>query len=262
MEEEIKVAGLDKIMPNRKFTRGMAPTLNTKEVIKRMNQKAKMLEEGVEVETKWTVISKDITEVQKSELMGKVLEICVREIMGNHMYIFDGQAGQDGQGSVIGLRLTGLVARVIMDRWAGKMKAKMTINKMDYYLMVKYVDDVYVFLNHVGNGIRWVDEKDKITWSEEDDKYDKKEGNSEDHITMDVWVKMASSIYNFLKFTVDIPEHHLDKCVPVLNVKIWRGEGGSVVHSFYEKPMANDKVIMANSAQLNMSKFQLYHKKW
>ena len=178
-------------MPKRKFTRGMAPTLNTKEVIKRMNQKAKMLEEGEEVETKWTIISKNIMEVQKSELMGKVLEICIREIMGNHMYIFDGQAYLQTEGGAIGLRLTGLVARVIMDRWAGKMKAKMTINKMECYLMTKYVDDVYVLINHVGNGMRWNEERDKIMWSEEDEEYDKKEGNSEDHITMDVWGKMA-----------------------------------------------------------------------
>ena len=51
-EEEIKVAGLDKIMPTRKYVTGKAPTLNMQEVIKRMNQKAKMLEEGIVLETK------------------------------------------------------------------------------------------------------------------------------------------------------------------------------------------------------------------
>ena len=149
----------------------------------------------------------------------------------------------------IGLRLTGLVARVVMDRWAGKMKMKMTINKMEYYLMTKYVDDVFVFLNHIGNGMRWNKEKDMVEWNEEDEKYDIEEKNSNDHVTMNVWAGMASSVYKFLKFTVDIPEHHLDKSVPVLDVKIYRGGEGSVVHSFYEKPMVNDKVIMANSAQ-------------
>ena len=90
-DEEIKAAGLDKLMPVRKFNRGRAPTLNMKEVIQILNQKAKMLEDGVVIKTKWTAINENITDAQKSELMGKVLEICVREIMGNHMFIFDGK---------------------------------------------------------------------------------------------------------------------------------------------------------------------------
>jgi hypothetical protein len=40
------------------------------------------------------------------------------------MYIFDGQAYLQTEGGAIGLRLTGLVARVIMDRRAEKMKEK------------------------------------------------------------------------------------------------------------------------------------------
>ena len=63
-QEDIKIVGLDVIMPKRKYTRGMAPTLNTKEVINRINQKAKMLEEGVVLKTKWTKINEDIMEVQ------------------------------------------------------------------------------------------------------------------------------------------------------------------------------------------------------
>ena len=244
-----RATGLDMLMPKRKFKKGMAPTINTKEIIQRLNQKAQMLADGVVIKTKWTEINENITEKQKSELMGKVLEICVREIMGNHVYMFDGQAYLQTEGGAIGLRLTGLVARVVMDRWAGKMKAKMTINYMEWYLLVKYVDDVYTFLNAIKKGMRWSDEEDKLMWHEDDEKYDMDENNSDDYVTMNAWAGMASSIYPFLKFTIDIPEHHIDKCVPVLDVKVWREEEGSVVHSFYEKPMVLDKVIMADSAQ-------------
>ena len=166
--------------------------------------------------------------------------------MGNHVYIFDGQAYLQTEGGVIGLRLTGLVARVVMDRWSGKMKMRMTLNFMEYYLMVKYVDNVFVFLNALRNGMRWNKELNKITWTEEDKIYYVEENNSEDHVTMNVWKDMASSIYSFLNFTVDLPEHHIDKFVPVLDVKVGRKEGG-VIHKFYEKPMVNEKVIMAES---------------
>ena len=66
--------------------------------------------------TKWTMICDKVTDKQKAELMGKVLEICIREIMKNHIFIFDGQAYLQTEGGVIGLRLTGIVARVVMDR--------------------------------------------------------------------------------------------------------------------------------------------------
>jgi peroxiredoxin len=115
-KEDIKSAVLDKIMPMRKYKKGRAPTIHTKEIIQRLNQKVEMLEKGEVIKTKWSTINENINDVQKSELMGKVLEICIHEIMGNQMYIFDGQAYLQTEGGAIGLRLTGLVARVTMDR--------------------------------------------------------------------------------------------------------------------------------------------------
>ena len=44
------------------------------------------------------------------------MEISVIDIMKNHMFIFDGQAYLQTKGGAIGLRLTGIVATVVMDR--------------------------------------------------------------------------------------------------------------------------------------------------
>ena len=41
--------------------KGMAPMLNMKELMTRINQKTKMLEERVKVRTKWTEIDENIT---------------------------------------------------------------------------------------------------------------------------------------------------------------------------------------------------------
>merc|ERR1712059_139970 len=38
---------------------------------------------------------------------------------------------------------------------------------MECHLMTKYVDDVFVFLNRIGNGKRWNEERDMIEWNEE-----------------------------------------------------------------------------------------------
>ena len=133
-------------MPERVYNRGKAPGLTTKELFTRMNTNAKILDEGGKIVTKWTVICTMVTDKEKSELMGKVIEITVRTVMKKHMFMFDGKAYLQSEGGAIGLRLMGVVARIIMDRWSGTMKRRMMLNKMEYFLMIKYVDDVYVFL--------------------------------------------------------------------------------------------------------------------
>ena len=76
----------------------------------------------------------------------------------------------------------------------------------------------------------------------------------DDFIMMNMWAKMPSSIYPFLKFTIGIAEQHSNSTVPVLDVKVWQGKGYSVLHSLYKKPMVSDKVIMGDSAQPNKVK--------
>ena len=76
-----------------------------------------MLEDVIKIVTQSMQISENITEEVKSELVGEVLVICVREIMKNHVYIFNGQAYLQNEGGAIGLRLKGLVAKVVMDGW-------------------------------------------------------------------------------------------------------------------------------------------------
>ena len=114
--DEIERAGLSELMPVRKYVRGRAPGLNAKELITRMNSKAKILEEGGKIVSKMTMVYDKVTDKQKAELMGKVLEISVREIMKNHMFIFDGQAYLQTKGGAIGSILTGIVTRVVRDR--------------------------------------------------------------------------------------------------------------------------------------------------
>ena len=57
--------------------------------------------------------------------------------------------------------------------------------------------------------------------------------NSNDYVTMSAWTDITSAIYPFLKFTIDIAEQHSDGTVPMLDVRVWQWEEGSVVHNFY-----------------------------
>ena len=58
--KEIESARLDKIMWERLYKRESAPTINIKEVIKRLNQKGYMLQEWKKIK-KWTDINKYIS---------------------------------------------------------------------------------------------------------------------------------------------------------------------------------------------------------
>ena len=50
--------------------------------------------------------------------MEKVLEVAVRATFKNHIYTYGNQLYRKRKGGAIGLRLTGIVARIVMDGWA------------------------------------------------------------------------------------------------------------------------------------------------
>ena len=104
--------------------------------------------------------------------------------------------------------------------------------------------------------MRYNSENKMVEWSEDDFKYDVDENNSTEYTTMNVWQEMASDIFKFIKFTKDTAELHSNGFVPVLDVQVGRREeGGDIVHKFFEKSMASELVIMADSAQPNNVKF-------
>ena len=149
--------------------------------------------------------------------------------------MFDGQAYLQSEGGAIGLQLTGVVARIIMDRWSGTMRRRMMINHLECFLMTKYVDDVYIFLQGLKKGMRYNKFNKKLEWGEDDESYDIEENNSTEYTTMNAWQEMASDIYTFINFTKDTPELHDDKFVPVLDVKVGRKEEGGLLYIHFLK---------------------------
>ena len=55
-------------------------------------------------------------------------------------------------GGPIGARLTGGVARIIMDRWARDIRASLSRNKIEIYLLSKYVDTVNIAISLISKG--------------------------------------------------------------------------------------------------------------
>ena len=124
------------------------------------------------------------------------------------------------------------------------------------FLPEKYVDDCKVVLVNVPVGTRWngsrLQETDKAAM--EDKALDK----ARDRITMEAWESMASSIMPGLQFTTDYCSKNPSGTVAMLDFQMWKvtednpsNPGGSreaLRYTFYEKPMSNDKVLVATSA--------------
>ena len=64
--------------------------------------------------------------------------------------------------------MTRCVARIIMDTWADKMIRVMKDNLVVWYMLIKYVDDINIYLERLKKGTRWVDARDgKVEYREE-----------------------------------------------------------------------------------------------
>ena len=117
-----------------------------------------------------------MTDIEK-RILAKTLEIGVKQIMKNHLYQFNGITYRQGKGGAIGLRLTGTVARIIMDRWAIRMTSDLESNLLNIYLLTKYVDDINIFMEAVKVRSRLIGNKIVVTEEyKQKDITDKSEG--------------------------------------------------------------------------------------
>ena len=74
--------------------------------------------------------------------------IGIETSFSEHIYEFKGELYKQQEGGAIGVRLTGEVAKVIMDRWASDMEACLRASKVEIFMLCKYVDDINLATTH------------------------------------------------------------------------------------------------------------------
>ena len=247
-KDEIKAAGLSKVVPARRHARGHAPTASTPELWSNPN--------GVAQPSKFLPVKPNMTVKEERCLLAKVVEVGVRKVMRNHVYQWGGNYWLQAQGVATGLRLSGIVGRISMDYWRGEVARLMQENGMTTYLLEKYVDDSEVLCENMDLGTRWVE--GRLVLDEQAAKLDHEAGRRKDDVTMTAWGEMASSIVPGLQFTVDYSSNNTSGTVPMLDFQLWREEEPdpnnigstrqSLRYSFYEKSMASKRVIDKESA--------------
>ena len=77
----------------------------------------------------------ELTPEAKRLVLRKVLEVAMRTTFSNHIYLFYNNLFRQEKGGPIGLRLSGVVARIVMDHWARKFLHTLQTNKVMVYLL-------------------------------------------------------------------------------------------------------------------------------
>ena len=95
----------------------------------------------------------ELTPTAKRQLLGKVLEVAVRTTFSKHIYLFNNRLFQQQKGGPLGLRLTGVVACLVMDTWSTMFLRTLANSKLVVYLFRKYVDDINLALDLIAPGL-------------------------------------------------------------------------------------------------------------
>ena len=106
-----------------------------------------------------------------------------------------------------------------------------------------------------------------MQWKEEWEKEDRVAGEKLDKRTMREIRKMSDSILPYIKFKEDVASDREEGKLPMLDFTVWKmeekdssrkvGKKTEIYYEFYEKPMANELVIMESTG----SRLLLYPRK-
>ena len=206
--------------------------------------------------SKWKIkpITNNTSTVRK--LCSVVLQIAVLNIFQQHCYCFYGNIYKQVEGCPIGLKLSGIVARLIMDSWAKTFMATLDRAGMELQLFIKYVDDVNLITRKLSVGTKWNSDKTKLIHDTTTQCQDSGNTKTELQTTYDIVLEAANNIYKYLDFTIDTPEQHHNLRVPMLDLETWVAqyetlEGkpySQIMYGYYKKTVTSNRVIHAESA--------------
>ena len=169
--------------------------------------------------SKWeeTNPDKDLTEQQRRQILSEAVRLAVKIVFSNHVYQFCGVLYRQLAGGPIGLRLTSIVARVVMDGWSRSFLYKLDVAGWRLWVAVKYVDDVNVVASMVDKNLEWVGDE---LGADPSKSVIHEEETQETH-SMRLIREAADSVYPMLEFTMDLPSLHDSEMVPMLDLQVW-----------------------------------------
>jgi hypothetical protein len=119
-----------------------------------------------------------------------------------------------------------------------------------------YVDDGRQGTSKIKEGMRFNGDTRKLEYREEWKEEDIKAGETTLKRMSKVCQEVMNSINPDLEFTVETHEDYEDGMLPTLDFKI-EVVKGQITHTYFEKPMRNQLVLMERTAMAESQKYQI-----
>ena len=139
----------------------------------------------------------------------------------NHIYQCQNSLYRQSKGGGIGARITGEVARVVMDLWMDLIKTNLEENGITIYLLTKYVDDINIASSLIPKGEEWFKEGNKWRLRRTDRMEEEDSNRTEELATIEKIRWLGNRLVPGLKLTIDLPELHTSKKCPMLDIQVW-----------------------------------------
>jgi len=260
-EFEIMARKLHRIIPVRKYKKGKAPGMTGGEATKKKKDQS----EAEENEERFVFPDREATEEEKILLFATSLEIAVKFLFSNHLYMFGGQTFRQSDGGSIGMRATMSISRLVMGEWGEKIREILKESNIKTFLEALYVDDLRYVLSCLPHGWRWSQDEKKFIFKEEWEQEDDLSGESNVKRMSTEVCKAMNSVYSFLNFTVETEEDFPNSRLPSLDTELFMEDvpgkkRQKINFSFFEKKMKTPFCILKDSAMAERSKSVSYLK--
>merc|ERR1712105_215512 len=101
----------------------------------------------------------------------------------------------------MGLKLTGVVTQLVMDKWVREFRRKLDAAKVTIEILIKYVNNINVGIQPIPKGMSWSTDW-LLEWSTAQQERDKSSGESDEKRSMKMIQQAADSITKGVKFTI------------------------------------------------------------
>ena len=235
-KERLRKEGILHLMPRKRSNRGRKATIcskilsgpiprevnqfDTSGFARKLDEDPFLEEEAVDL--KWERFNREYTAEERRILIAKTIQAGIEIVFTNHIYWYHSELYQQLIGGAIGSKLTGVVARIVMDRWERLLRDSLKQNKVKTYIFAKYVDDVNLATSIITKGYKRTEEAEgrRLTWSKDKQDSDLEANTSDSERTLELIREEADKLIKGLRFTVDSQEKNKDNRCPMLNLKV------------------------------------------
>ena len=221
---------------------------------KRSGRKIEMTGSGTNIDKRkrfepWIAAQRQPDEITSKIMLKEAIKIVLEIILKNHQYRFNDIIWKQQSGGPIGLDLTGVIAKIFMGWWDRKLLEKFREYEIEVKMLTRLVDDINMCATATPPGSKIVGRKLEVSNEQIIQDLD----TEKDKRTFSLIQQIGNQIHKSIQLEIDIPSNHLDKKVPMLDLKMWIDKNESngkyqIIHEHYVKDIASQLLIRERSA--------------